>query len=224
MSVKHPQYILAVDSEFLSIPEGHDRSVCLMQLADFAAMTEGRLIIAQRNKLETDPRYRQVLPYAVLYQMTEQGCVIYPYRRGAAGGEARLHGNVSIGFGGHVDLADVKFSADSVIDVIGTVLAGCSRELKEELTLTDEQLSRSQVLELGTLLDNSNDVGKVHMAYVLMIQLPTGIVIESNEDAIEVMQPMTPRQLLDAGLPLESWSEAVLETVIVIEASKGERE
>ena len=213
MSVKHPQYILAVESSALELAANIERGIALMSMDTFAEQMQGKLIIAQRAKLETDERYRQLLPYAVLFRREENGYRVYPYRRAATGGEARLHGNVSIGFGGHVDLVDVNFDENSVINLPFTLFNGCIRELTEELTISKQDLKNATFLEIGPLIDNSNDVGKVHMGYVLMIELQPDVQIISNEDAIVVMEPVTPQQLLDSGLPLESWTEVVLQAL-----------
>src|SRR5947209_1928580 len=55
-----------------------------------------------RREVETDPSFKQIIPYVVL---TCDGRVFH-YRRGAAGTEARLTTLRSVGIGGHISEAD----------------------------------------------------------------------------------------------------------------------
>src|SRR5882757_4321071 len=62
-----------------------------------------------RSKVETDPSFKQLIPYVVL----RHGSDIFSYRRGKSGGEQRLHALRSIGVGGHIgkeDMSDDDFS------------------------------------------------------------------------------------------------------------------
>src|ERR1044072_7133831 len=51
-----------------------------------------------RSTIETDTNFKQLIPYVVVVC----GDKILRYRRGATGGENRLHGLFSIGIGGHI--------------------------------------------------------------------------------------------------------------------------
>ena len=75
-------------------------------------ITEGReellrLLIAEhsflpRPEAEQDPGYRQIIPYVLLCR----GEKVFATRRLNKGGEARLHGKVSVGIGGHINPVD----------------------------------------------------------------------------------------------------------------------
>ena len=54
---------------------------------------------APRSEVETNPAYKQFIPYCILRHGTRLIC----YRRSSAGSETRLHGLYSIGWGGHVN-------------------------------------------------------------------------------------------------------------------------
>jgi predicted NUDIX family phosphoesterase len=57
--------------------------------------------LEDRATCETDPSLLQLLPYVLIHREdTEQ---YFVYCRGKGGEEARLHGNLSLGIGGHVD-------------------------------------------------------------------------------------------------------------------------
>ena len=55
-----------------------------------------------RSRVETNERFRQIIPYAVL----EQESHIFLVERLKAGSEARLHNRLSIGLGGHINPVD----------------------------------------------------------------------------------------------------------------------
>src|SRR4051794_24182824 len=57
-----------------------------------------------RSEMETDPSFKQIIPYVVF----RSGEDIFCYTRGSSQGEARLHRLRSIGVGGHVDEADAE--------------------------------------------------------------------------------------------------------------------
>ena len=63
--------------------------------------------------LEQDESFRQIIPYVVL----RCGGNYLTYTRGATGGESRLHAKISMGFGGHVDLPDIKTDEKGLLDL-----------------------------------------------------------------------------------------------------------
>jgi predicted NUDIX family phosphoesterase len=57
--------------------------------------------LASRQTCETDPSLQQIIPYIILRNDQH----IFAYTRGSASGEERLRAKLSIGLGGHVDIA-----------------------------------------------------------------------------------------------------------------------
>src|SRR5687767_12552590 len=59
---------------------------------------------ARRGDVEEDPTLKQPIPYVVVRRRGE-GRVqeVFMYTRLTGGGEARLHGKVSVGVGGHMN-------------------------------------------------------------------------------------------------------------------------
>ena len=55
-----------------------------------------------RPEMEQDPSYRQIIPYVAV----TRGDEVFATRRLDKGGEARLHGRLSLGVGGHIERAD----------------------------------------------------------------------------------------------------------------------
>ena len=169
--------------------------------------------LGNRGQLEQDSNFRQLIPYIIM----KSGDKYLTYVRGGAGGEDRLHGKLSIGLGGHIDAIDVNFTHHSVqyqqysyIDFEATVWDGALRELAEEVTF---RKSRPIFVPFdqfkGILIDNENEVGKVHLGLVFVIDIGD-VVVTSNEPEINELQRFTAEELLAAGDRLEGWSRIFL--------------
>ena len=100
----------------------------------------------RRADAESDPTWKQVIPYVVL----RDGDMLYLMRRTRAGGDARLHDLYSLGIGGHVNPGDHDIEA------------GMRREWEEEIDAEFEP----EFTPLGLLNDDENAVGAVHLGFV----------------------------------------------------------
>lgn len=116
----------------------------------------------ERPAMEIDPSYKQIIPYCVL----TEGENVYYYQRTKMSGETRLHGNYSVGFGGHINDKDVKngkVRRQLFFDAL-------HRELEEELDMSGAAWTMKFV---GMLNDESNPVGQVHFGLVYKLVLVT---------------------------------------------------
>lgn len=148
-----------------------------------------------RAEAEEDPTHKQLIPYALF---RHNGKFLH-YTRGKAGGEARLHAKGSMGIGGHINPIDQR------ADPLGmeTYMAGVEREIEEELNIQGSYKQRVVAL----LNDDSNEVGKVHLGVVHVIDLETENV-EAAEAAIANLQFSSVEDLQNTIKPnLESWSQ-----------------
>jgi predicted NUDIX family phosphoesterase len=176
---------------------------------------------------------RQLLPYAPVLQTADNSVRrMQTYRRLKGNGEARMVGDVSAGFGGHADSADVQSPAvhphglvvdnlDSIPDWAATIMNNAHREIgKEELRFFHQGASINPTTHPeffcwkfeGLIIDNSNDVGWLHLGIVISCTVRQDVRILSGEaDKLELLEPMTPRELLDADLPREPWTTILAE-------------
>jgi predicted NUDIX family phosphoesterase len=115
-----------------------------------------QLSFRARSEVETDPSYKQLIPYAVL----ECGGQVFSYVRGGRGGEGRLHALRSLGVGGHVSAEDAGLSLDPYRE-------GMRRELAEEVELGAPYEERC----IGLINDDSTPVGQVHLGIVHVLRL-----------------------------------------------------
>ncbi len=164
------------------------------------AFQQAGLWLGPRETLERLDTFRQIIPYVVL----RIGDQFIRYTRTPAGGESRLHGRMSIGLGGHIDLSDVVANGDGV-DLAATLQKAAQRELAEELGDVDCWAKEW----IGVLVDNESDVGRVHIGIVgvwHMHSAPTGM----SEDAIGDVSVCSIEELEHVRNRLEGWSVMLL--------------
>jgi predicted NUDIX family phosphoesterase len=152
-----------------------------------------------RSQAETDPGYKQIIPYVL---MTHEGKYL-SYIRGRRAGETRLVGNRSIGIGGHINPAD---DMPLFNDFYQTYLAAVQREVNEEVHV--EAGHADHVVAL--LNDDSNDVGQVHVGIVHCWTLDAPQVAR-REQMITQLSFMSPAELEAARESLETWSQLCLD-------------
>ena len=191
-----PQHILVIKQETLVISKepAHVKSYC-PEISDGS-----KIMLVQREMAETDPTYRQIIPY-VMARDEENN--ILAYRRLKGVGESRLAGKISIGVGGHIDGPDLCYHESGRIDVEKTIESAAVREIEEEFDLP---IQNAHLNTIGYLFDNSDLVGQVHMG-VLMIMDVEGVVppVESREADLQVMGWINK---IESPEDFENWSLA----------------
>jgi predicted NUDIX family phosphoesterase len=197
--MKHQEHILAIDANCIET-KGSDLQMISVEIPS------SEVIIGQRKKLEQDPRFRQIIPYVCLMHDGK----IAAYTRTAKGGESRLHGKLSCGFGGHVDLADIEFDADnSVVDLTRTVKRAATREMFEEIDLGFEvKESDIEILE-QKIVSSESDVDAVHIGLVAIINV-TSEQITSKEDQLNIVGFLTAAEILEYP-EIENWTRGLVE-------------
>ncbi len=148
-------------------------------------------VFLPRPVAEADPTYKQIISYVVIRRGTE----VFSTRRLKQGGEARLHGLISLGIGGHIN----------PIDTCGDILEhGMRRELEEEVALSAEPCSLKPI---GFINDDGNEVGKVHLGMLSVLDVPPHCAVTVRET-----EKLLGRWLSIAALPslapeMETWSQ-----------------
>jgi predicted NUDIX family phosphoesterase len=151
-----------------------------------------------RSAAETDPSFKQIIPYVIL---AHEGRVLH-YVRGKKAGEQRLVAKGSIGIGGHMnDLDEGLFALNR-----DAYNAAVQREVSEELQLGSAY--RNRVVAL--LNDDSTEVGQVHLGVVHVFELETPDVRKGEAMITELR--FLDRAELEARRPtMETWSQICLD-------------
>jgi len=157
-------------------------------------------VFKQRGPLETNEEYKQIIPYVVLTHKKHY----LRYRRPAAGGEGRLHGMYSLGFGGHVSSEDTE----SYGEKFDGVLKAAMREVLEELSVS----TTSDDFKFASGIYCPEDaVGRVHYGLGFTCELSDSQVKAIRQsDEVELLGWLTKEELQICASSLEKWSRYVL--------------
>lgn len=139
------------------------------RVATWTRRIRERGFFVERRHAESDSSLKQIIPYTLV----THGSEVLLLRRLDRGGEARLHGKLSIGVGGHINPVDVG-EAD-LLDV------ACRRELEEEIAIGCPY----GLASVGVINDDSTDVGSVHFGLVNVARCETRDVVVRETDVIE---------------------------------------
>jgi predicted NUDIX family phosphoesterase len=157
---------------------------------DFEALVARDGEFRPRAEMESDPAWKQVIPYLVLLD----GMRYFLMRRTKAGSDERLHDRWSIGVGGHLNPGD------------GDLAGGLRREWREEVDADFEP----EFELLGLLNDDTTDVGSVHVGAVYLADARGRPVSIRETDKLigAFAQPAEVAAVVDH---MESWSALVFE-------------
>ena len=150
----------------------------------------------ERNKAEEDPTYKQLVAYTVV----RSGGLYLTYLRGKGQGEARLRGNRSIGFGGHINSGD-----QATLFLDDFLKAAAYRELDEEIEIP----AGIELRAAGLLNDDSNEVGRVHLGLVYLAELPSREFKKREQSITQITFANAEELRLDSE-QFETWSRIII--------------
>lgn len=187
------------------IPLTPDQVIGLMQALD------PLMEIMERDYVEKDTTWWQPIPYGVI---VDDRWRIVSYRRpDKQRGEERLRGQRSVGFGGHVDGCELIDAETGITRNAMDVLQGClERELDEELVTNFIPLAVDSCK--GLIVDETNEVGKVHLGLVYLVMGATSALRAKSEDEVCELTTIPPSiYSITNGdnSEYENWSQLVLE-------------
>ena len=165
-----------------------------------AILSRGSNFFISRSEAETNPAYKQIIPYALIaFEKT-----VLHYVRGKKAGEQRLVAKGSIGIGGHMNETDESlFAMDEQ-----AYRAGVEREVNEEVKIDTSFEDRIVAL----LNDDSTEVGRVHLGIVHIFKLKEPKV-QKREAMITGLTFLTKEELLARRESLEGWSQICLDSL-----------
>ncbi len=147
-----------------------------------------------RAEVETDPTYKQIIPYVVL----KYGDQVFHYTRGKRATETRLQALRSIGVGGHINADDQNLFDPAYREAM-------FREVAEEVEVQSDFTERC----IGLINDDSTPVGQVHLGIVHVFDLAEPRVTR-REQALTRTGFALITELLSQQDEFETWSRFVL--------------
>lgn len=147
-----------------------------------------------RAEAEERPDYKQIIPYVILLQ----GDKVFVTRRLNKGGEARLHGRISIGIGGHINPVDEEGDL---------LMRGLWREIHEEVQLD----KHGELVSCGFINDDSNSVGSVHLGACFTLNVEGEVLVRETEKLEGLW--MTVPELKNNYDCMETWTQIALEVL-----------
>ena len=165
-----------------------------------AILLRGNNFFIPRPEAETNPAYKQIIPYALIaFEKT-----VLHYVRGKKAGEQRLVAKGSVGIGGHMNEADESlFAMDEE-----AYRAGVEREVNEEIKIDTPFEDRIVAL----LNDDSTEVGRVHLGIVHIFKLKEPKV-QKREAMITGLTFLTKEELMTRRESLETWSQICVDAI-----------
>lgn len=154
--------------------------------------------VKRRGDMEEDPKYKQLVSYCVLVNENDEVLV---YERLSGGGETRLHGNMSIGVGGHMnDVLDVG-------DISAQLTENAFRELEEEVGLNKSDAGDMEII--GLINDDTNEVGEVHIGIVFKVSVKSELISAVETDTLKINWQNT-KEFGDLE-SYETWSALIID-------------
>ena len=153
-----------------------------------------------RAQAETNPAFKQVIPYVVI----TDGKSVLHYVRGKKAGEQRLVAKGSVGIGGHINDEDhtlFAFGAQAFQDAV-------KREVCEELSIQ----GAFEAKPVGLINDDSTEVGRVHFG-VVHVLFCTPDKVKKNEQVITQVEFVPIEELKAKRDQMETWSQLCLDHV-----------
>lgn len=186
---KWNEQILVVKRDKL-FPNGAWQGVKQVNFDDYLQLINTHKEFTARGPVETNFEYKQIIPYLVFMHENKY----FLMQRQAKASEQRLASKYSLGIGGHLRQEDLKNN---------DIFAWAQREFHEEVNFT----GKLEITPLGILNDDSNDVGKVHIGFVLLLTGDSANISVKSELAHGKLLTLNECKAHYAGM--ETWTQLV---------------
>lgn len=214
--------------ELKPVPAMADPFALIQRMTDIVGKVEGRPNLAdllkgddvlsklfRTGQVEAGateyPSFIQIIPY---YLFRNKGRFLH-YLRPDKGNETRLHGKVSIGVGGHIDVADVITNEDGGIDLTATLVRSGKREGSEEIGI---DIADDSFRFIGTIYATDTEVDRVHLGIVGICDLTDeqaeGLTVneEIMDHGFKTLAEIRSETDSDPLKTLETWTRLVIES------------
>jgi predicted NUDIX family phosphoesterase len=178
-------------------------------------------IFHKRDELEHDPSYKQLIPYGII----SHNQAYFLFQRSPGQREKRLHHNLHLGVGGHMnpwdegkppDGRETPLQKESPVREGSSeayVLHELKREMLEEVDLIDD-CTIEHIDFKGFINDESIQVGRMHLGLLYDIRVSArGVVVRETDKMTG--RWISKQTLLSSYKTLETWSRIAVEAYIV---------
>ena len=128
-------------------------------------------LFRRRSKLEEDPSFKQIIPYAIISNKES----FFLFKRTSRQTEKRLHHKFSLGVGGHMNQSNSKESKEQYL------INELKRELFEEIKLLNGCLIED-IEFIGFINDDTIPVGSVHIGLLYNIHVSNKDIVINETD------------------------------------------
>lgn len=191
-----PEHILVVKRDTLFAYEPAWHGLKTVNIEAYLSLIQTHKEFLPRPAMELDETYKQIIPY-LIFKYEDR---YFLMQRSNKASESRLQNKFTLGIGGHVRAEDLQEGS--------TLFDWARREFHEEVAYS----GNLTITSLGMLNDDSNEVGKVHVGLVLLL--------EGDSDNITVHSELKSGELLTLeecaayAEHMETWSRIIFDTLI----------
>jgi len=188
------EQVLVIPSHYINIAGFIEDEIIIDRLFQ---KVESNFQFLERNIAEYDENYKQIIPQIVLKHQKEYLLL----KRTVKQSEKRLHNKYSLTLGGHINPVDNSTSFASILE------KALYRELEEEIYFN--KITRYRMNRIGLVNDSSNEVSRVHLGIVYLLE-----IFDKNELEIKEKENMegtftTIEEIKLYYDKMESWSQII---------------
>ncbi len=194
LSPKMQEQILVVKRTVLFEHEAAWNGLKKVDFKNYLKLIDTHKEFHPRGFMEEDPTFKQIIPYLVFCHNDRY----FLMERHKKASETRLQSKMSLGIGGHIRKEDI--TSQDLFD-------WAKREFHEEV----HYKGTLEIEPLGILNDDSNDVGKVHIGFVLLLKGDTDQISVKSELASGKMVSL--EECKQAYDRMETWSQFVVDSL-----------
>lgn len=192
------QVLVVKRSEIEEFIKDKPKDVLTDMINDLYQILLNKSFFMERELAENDTTHKQIIPYVGI----RNGDKVFFLKRFKKQGEARLHGKLSIGIGGHINPIDTE-EDDADLSGLDVLEKAMYREISEEVSIEG---STGEPKIIGFINDDTNDVGQVHLGLLFFLELPHDKVTVKETEMMEGKWA-TIEEVLNDYEKLESWSQ-----------------
>ena len=156
-------------------------------------------LFRKRNELEEDPSFKQIIPYAIISCKES----FYLFKRTSMQTEKRLHNQMTLGVGGHMNPSNFMDSKKQyLIDEL-------KREFFEEVKLLNACIIED-IEFIGFINDDTISVGRVHIGLLYNIQVSNKSIYINETDKMTA-DWVKKQDLAEFYEGMETWTKIIFD-------------